>query len=317
MAATKISDIIIPEIFNAYTIEKSVELDTLVQSGIVTTDAQLDSLATAGGKLINMPGFKGLTGADEVLSDSSALTPDKITTQQDVAALFMRGKSWGVNDLTKALSGSDPMAVIGDMVAGYWAMRRQALLLSELKGIFASGTLTANQLDVSGLAGDLATITGNSFIDALSKLGDNFGKVTAIGMHSAVYAKLKKDNLITTIKPSDNTEIEFYMGKRVVVNDLMPVTAGVYKTYLFGESAFGLGNGSAPVPTEVDRDSLAGEDYLINRNHFLLHPLGIKFTSASVAGSSPTNAEVETGTNWSRVFDPKNIKIVEFAHKIA
>lgn len=316
MAITRIADIIVPQIFNSYTLEKSVELDTFVQSGIIENDAQLNSLASAGGKLINMPGFKDLTGADEVLSDSAALTPGNITTQQDVAVLFMRGRAWGTNDLAKSLSGADPMATIGNLVAAYWVRRRQALLISELKGIFASGTLTANQLDVSALAGTAATITGNTFIDALTKLGDASGKIGAIAIHSSVYAKLKKDNLITTIKPSENTEIDFYQGKRVIQDDSMPAAAGVYTSYLFGQGAFGLGNGSPNIPTEIDRDSLAGEDYLINRSHFLLHPRGIQFTSSSVAGSSPTNAEVEIGANWSKVWDSKNIKIVEFKHKI-
>lgn len=107
------------------------------------------------------------------------------------------------------------------------------------------------------------------------------------------------------------------MGKRVIIDDGCPASAGVYTTYLFGEGAIGYGNGSAPVPTETDRDSLAGDDILINRQHFLLHPRGVKFTSASVAGASPTNAELETATNWSCVYENKNIRIVAFIHKLA
>ncbi|RDU21934.1 major capsid protein [Anaerosacchariphilus polymeriproducens] len=316
MATTRIADVIVPEVFNPYVIQRTAELSALVQSGIISNDQQLDALASAGGKLINMPYWNDLTGDDEVLSDSAALTPEKITASQDVAALFMRGKAWSTNDLAKALAGSDPMMAIGDLVAEYWSRRRQALLFAILKGVFASGTLASNQLDVSALTGDAATITGNTFIDAVTKLGDAAGKVSAFAVHSAVYAELKKQNLITTIKPSENIEIDSYMGKRIIVDDTCPVATDVYTTYLFGEGAIGLGNGAAPTPTETDRDSLAGDDILINRQHFVLHPRGVKFTSASVAGPSPTNAEAETGTNWSRVYDPKNIRIIEFKHKI-
>ena len=72
--------------------------------------------------------------------------------------------------------------------------------------------------------------------------------------------------------------------------------------------------GSAPVPTELDRDSLAGDDILINRAHFLLHPW-VKWNGTTVVGS-PTNAEVEVGTNWERVYDQKNVRIVALKHKL-
>lgn len=102
-AKTKIEDVIVPEVFNRYVIERTAELSALYQSGIVVKDPELDALATAGGKLINMPFWQDLTGDDEVLSDSESLETDKITAGQDVAALLMRGKAWKVNDLSKAV----------------------------------------------------------------------------------------------------------------------------------------------------------------------------------------------------------------------
>ncbi|EHR1500876.1 coat protein, partial [Salmonella enterica] len=82
-----------------------------------------------------------------------------------------------------------------------------------------------------------------------------------------------------------------------------------YTTYLFGSGALGMGQGGAPVPTETDRDSLAGEDILITRSHFIMHPRGVAFTSASVAGSSPTNAELQNAANWSRVYERGNVRM--------
>ena len=316
MAITRIADVIVPQVFNPYVIQRTAELSALSRAGIISNDPQLNALATAGGKLINMPFWNDLTGDDEVLSDSSALTPEKITASQDVAALFMRGKAWSTNDLAKALSGDDPMAAIGDLVAGYWARRRQALLFSMLKGVFAAASMAGNVKDISALTGTDCNIGGAAFVDALYTLGDAAGKITAVAMHSAVYAALRKQDLIATIKNSDGTEFETYMGRKVIVDDGWPVATGVYTTYLFGEGAIGLGNGAAPVPTETDRDSLAGDDILINRQHFVLHPRGVKFTASSVAGASPTNAECEASANWTRVYENKNVRIVKFVHKI-
>lgn len=108
MATTKIADIIVPEVFNPYVIQRTAELSALSQAGIISNNPELDRLATAGGRLINMPYWEDLSGDDEVLTDDGALTPGKITAGQDVAVLFMRGKAWSVNDLAKALSGDTP-----------------------------------------------------------------------------------------------------------------------------------------------------------------------------------------------------------------
>lgn len=190
-------------------------------------------------------------------------------------------------------------------------------LLAVLKGVFASSTMSGNVHDISSLEGDLAKINGTSFIDAKTKLGDASDKLTAVAMHSTVFAELEKQNLIQYI-PNSQGVVDFpsYLGRKVIVDDGCPKDGDVYTTYLFGQGAIGEGNGAAPVPTETDRDSLAGEDILINRQHFLLHPRGVKFTDSSVAKKSPSNAELANQANWNRVYENKNIRIVAFKHKI-
>lgn len=314
--STIIQDVIVPEVFNPYVIQRTAELSKLVRSGIVAANPELDRLASTGGKLINMPYWNDLSGDDEVLSDNGALTPDKITAGKDVAVLLMRGKAWSVNDLAKALSGDDPMKAIGDLVAEYWARMEQRTLFKTLEGAFKGTNTETNVHDISAL--DTNNIfTASTFIDAKTKLGDSADKLTAIAMHSAVFAELEKQNLIEYI-PNSQGVVDFpsYLGKNVIVDDGCPKEGDVYTTYLFGQGAIGRGEGAAPVPTETDRDSLAGEDILVNRRHFILHPRGIKFKNASVVGESPTNDELATADNWERVYESKNIRIVQFKHKI-
>ncbi|MHC1683425.1 MAG: major capsid protein [Clostridiaceae bacterium] len=315
--STKISDIIVPEVFNPYVIQETTRLDAFVQAGIITNDQALDALASSGGTIINMPFWNDLDGDSEELSDNGSLTVNAITSGQDQARLHMRGKAWGVNDLAKALSGDDPMQVIASKVAKYWVGERSKALFKSLAGI-ATTLSSTNVHDISALTGGAEVISVGSLLDAKQKLGDNASKLTGIAMHSAVYTKLQKNNEIDYIVDSQTqVSIPTYLGYRVIVDDQCPASSGVYTTYLFGQGAFGLGNGTAPVPTETDRDSLAGEDVLINRQHFLLHPRGIKWTEASVAGKTPTFTEVATASNWSKVYDSKNIRIVIFKHKIA
>ncbi|MBT2601418.1 MULTISPECIES: major capsid protein [unclassified Oceanobacillus] len=314
---TRIQDVIVPEVFNPYVIEQSAKLSAFVQSGVVERDNKFDVLAQAGGRSINMPFWSDLDGDDEVLSDSDPLTPAKITANQDVAALLMRGKAWTANDLAKALSGDDPMGAIGNLVAAYWARQKQKTLINTLTGVFASSSMSNNKHDISGEEGSAGQFIAENFIDATYKLGDAEEKLTAIAVHSATLASLRKQNLIEYQLDSNNQMIASYMGKRVIVDDSMPANNGVYSTYIFGAGAVAEGNGAAPVPTETDRDSLQGDDILINRQHFLLHPRGVAFQFDTVAGSSPSNGELATAANWNRVYDPKNVRIVEFKHKLA
>ena len=324
MSATKISNVIVPEVFNPYVVEKTAELASFYLGGIISNDASLNVLATQGGKLINMPFWNDLSGADEVLSDSSALTVNAITASKDIAALHARGKAWGVNDLAKALSGDDPMMRIGDLVADYWARRMQDVLISSLTGVFAdniandSSDMVVNKA-VETIAGAVK-LDGDLFIDGQATFGDAIGRVSGIAMHSDTYNHLKKTDNISFLRESKgDLEIVTYRGLPVIVNDTLPKRAGttsgyVYTTYLFGNGAFGYGQGQAPVPTETDRDSLAGEDILITRTHFLMHPRGIKFTSTSVAGEFPTNTELQNATNWDRVYERKNCRIAAIIH---
>lgn len=320
MAKTVIADVIVPEVFNPYVIERTAELSAFYQSGIIARTPELDRLASSGGRLINMPFWEDLTGDDEVLSDTDALTVGKITAAQDVAALLARGRAWSVNDLAKALSGDDPMAAIGNLVAEYWARRFQAILISTLNGIFSHNAtgMDTNKHDISEEDGDAAVIDAKTAVDAIYKLGDNADKLTGFAMHSATVAKLTKDDLIETIPPSEGKPaVRTFLGKPVVVDDSLPVSDGVYTTYIFGAGAFGWGEGGAPVPVETARDALAGDDILIHRRHFIMHPRGVAFQNAVVTGPTPSNDELANPQNWERVYEPKNVRIVQFKHKLA
>jgi len=323
---TKITDVIIPEIFNPYVVEKTAEKSKLLQSGIAVPNSKLNALVTQGGLTMQMPYWQDLTGDDEVLRDDTALTPGKITTEKDIAALLIRGRAWGANDLAGALAGDDPMRAIGDRVADYWARREQKTLLSILKGVFASTEMQDHVLDKSAVA---TGIDGKMVLDGKQLLGDAADQLTAMVMHSATFTELQKQNLIAYVSqtgPSGSSiQIPTYLGYRVVTDDGMPVeTVGegasakqVYTTYLFARGVIGRGEGTPVdfVNSETDRDALAGEDVLVTRRAFVLHPFGIKWIGTP-ASTTPSNEELADGANWKRVYESKNIGIVAIKHLI-
>ena len=321
---TRIADVIVPEIFNPYVVQRTMELSALVQSGIIENNQEFDRLASAGARTANMPFWNDLTGADELLDDQNPLTPGHIQASRDEAVILRRGRAWGANDLAANLAGDDPMRAIGDLVAAYWARRLQAILLAKLAGVFDSTTMVGNVHDITAAAPPaLNYICSDTFVDAAQRLGDAKEQLTGILMHSATEASLAKQDLIATAKGSEGSvSVKTFMGKRVIVDDGCPVdiTQGNYTTYLFGPGAFALGNGNPVgfVPTETARDSLAGEDFLITRKTLILHPRGVRWTpQAGVpAGVSPSNAELADGLNWTRVYENKAIRIVAFVHKL-
>lgn len=322
MAATVLSDVIVPEIFNPYVIERTSELSAFWDAGIVRPVSDIN--IGDGGAQVKMPFWHDLVGDDQVLSTTTNLTVSNITAGNDVAVVNARALVYGAADLAGALAGDDPLSAIGDLVADKWSRVFQKILVSTLNG--AMGALAAespsvNTLDISGLSGDAANFDGEAFIDALGTLGDAEGRLTGVGVHSATYRAMKKQNLIEFV-PNSRGEVVIptYMGKRVIVDDGMPVTSGVYTTYLFGDGAIGWVEGSPKVPSEVHRDPSAsgGTDALYTRRHLVLHPRGIAWTPGIgvTAHDTPSNAELANAANWSRVYEPKNVRIVRFVHRL-
>lgn len=334
MAKTAVADIIVPTEFEKYAIERTAQLSVFVQSGIIEHAPEFDDLAMGGGRTVEMPFWKDLTAARQILSDSGSLSVNKITSDKDIARIQNDAQAWSVNHLAKVISGDDPMQAIVDLVGDYWARIDQGLVISCLKGIFAAASMAGNKLTIAAEAtGGVSSTTqlnGATFVDATVKLGDRGDRLTAVAMHSATEAALRKLDLIDFIPDSEGkAQIKTFQGRRVVVDDTLPVRAGttsglVYTTYLFGPGAFGKGaspldgtplqGGFGTEGVELARVPLDSDSVLINRRRFILHPRGVKFNSAAVAGDSPTNAELENGANWTRVFENKNVRIVAVDH---
>lgn len=317
MPAVKISDILTPDVWSQYGANRTTELAALWQAGVVAPVPGIS--LPEGGAVINMPFFNDLTGDAENLSDSTSLTTGAITTGQQKAVIIGRGRSWGVNDLAGVFAGADPARAIMDRIAGYWARQMQAELLSTLGGVFGAAGMSGLVSDVSGGASEaLRTFNAGTFIDATQKLGDAKAGVTAVAMHSATEAYLAKQQLIayeTTANKSDR--VPYYMGKRVVIDDGLPVTAGTYTSYIFGAGVIGYAEAVVGKnDLETDRDILAGVDVMAMRRRFILHPVGCRWVGAA-AGAFPTRAELATATNWNRAFDVKAIPMVAFKHKNA
>jgi hypothetical protein len=325
---TRITDIIVPSVFTPYVQLKTMELSALAKSGIIVPDPRIDALAKGGGRTINMPFWSDLTGDSDVGSDdpSDLSTPDKLTATQDVTVKHFRAKSWSEMDLAAELAGDDPARVMADSVAGFWARDLQHMLIATLKGVFAANAGSNSSDMIYSIASDANSpiqaaeiISPTAVLLARQTMGDAASNLTAIAVHSAVYTELLRQNIINFL-PTNVQNIGWgtYLNMTVIVDDGCPADAGTYRitytSYIFGQGAFGYGEGAPQVPTETFRTPGAGNgtgmDTLYNRKSFIMHPRGVKWTASSMAGAAPTNAELAAAANWNRVYDRKHVRLV-------
>lgn len=331
MAATRLADIIKPDVWLNWIIERTAEVSALFQSGIVANVPELGAFGTKGGNTLNIPFWQDLTGNSEVLSATGgALTVNPIESAQDIGVVLARGKGWGVNELAAQLTGDDPGGAIANLIGDWWARDMQDTLINILTGIFDSmgdESTPVNIHDISANSGSTGIISADAIMDAQQLLGDSKGKLTAIGMHSAVENYLAKQEVIDYVQPSDvGPRVPMYADKRVVVDDSHPanavsgVSGTVYDTYLFGPGAIAFADQTAESKVTAIEDYRAasqGEDHLFSRRHFILHPRGVAWTGSSTAAGGPANTALATGTNWTRRYTAKNIRIVLLRHRIA
>lgn len=338
MAATVRSDVVIPEIFTPYLEEATTLQNAFIASGVVQPLAALNG--GDGGDYVSVPFWDAnLSGDAEVLSDSGSLTPGAITADKQRGVFLHRGRAWGVRELAKLASGDDPMQAIGNKVASYIAHQQQKDLLATLAGVFGavgSANTGAAFIDLTfdaGGSGETA-LSPRHVAKARALLGDQGDKLSAICMHSAVYYDLVERRAIDYVTAAEarqtalgtaedafggsvsgaytaDASVPFYMGMRCIISDDVQTSGSggskKYATYFFTPGAVASGEQQG-LKTEVDRDILALADYMAVSWHNCYHPMGSQYQTAG--GANPSQATLATITNWSKVYETKNIGIV-------
>jgi len=328
MAAIRLSDIQINNAFLQYVIAKTATLSALMKSGIVGVDAAVAAAVKSagfGGKMVNLPFWNDIAGDDEVLSDdpSAPLTAGGINSGQDVAVILRRGRLFSSSDLNAEIAGNDPMMVLGDLIAEYWARRKQAAVFATLQGIFASNAANNDGdliLDISGETGDDAILGKDTLLYAAQLLGDAKGALTAVAMHS------QAETLLNTLggtgslyKPAETAaQLPSYNGRPIVVDDSCGYDPATQKAtiYLFGQGAVAVNDAPVKTPFEMQRKIETSSDQMATRAGFIAHVRGFKFLNVGVTTPTPTNVNLASANNWERVYEKKQVRVVKLVAKL-
>lgn len=356
---TQVDDVVVPEVFTPYVQQITEEKARLVQSGVLARNALMDQLLAGGGLTFNVPSFRDLDNdTDNVSTDDIAdriaatiadawpgtsldSVPNDINTDQEIAVRLSRNNSWNTADLAAALAGTDPADAIANRVGYYWTRRLQAAFIATWQGVSKDNGANdsgdySNDIVGASFVDGVTNFSAEAYLDAKVTMGDSQEDLAAIMVHSVVYNRMQKNNLIDFIPDArGEVQIPTFLGAEVIVDDGMPNgtsavrgdgtagVAGVYESWLFGMGAAQLGVGSAKVPTEVERQASAGNgggsETLHSRVEWSIHPVGHAFNASSPANGGPSNAattnNLNIATSWNRVYPER--KMIKFARLIS
>jgi hypothetical protein len=329
--ATQLADIIDVTVFQDLPAVNSPEKTAFWDSGVIASSPLLNNLANAAGKKAELPFWKDLdqTSGPNNSTDNPATiaTSEKITQGEQISRKFFLNKGWSVSDLASELAmGPKAMNQIRSRVDTYWTRQWQRYLIATTNGVLAdnvandSGDMVIDvAAEVLGSQTAATKFSRSNFTSAAFTMGDAFTMTGAIAVHSSVYKQMVDQDDIDFIPDSKGQmTIPTYMGKRVIVDDLMTVTAGTtsgfkYTTILFGDSAMGYGVGSPDVPVEIEREAAQGNgggiETLWTRKTEIIHPFGFQSTGTPADGFSLTLAELAAATSWDRVVERKNVPL--------
>ena len=330
MATTRLTDVIIPEVYLGYDAVNSPEKTAFFESGVLVNSATLNGLANSGGETFNIPFWKDLDSTVEANLSSSDpavyAAALKLSTAKMIGRVISLNQWYSNSDLANELSGADANQHVRNRFGTYWMRQFQRKLIAVTNGVLAdnvasnSGDMVVNVAAESTAAQTAATKWSRAnFTSAVFTMGDASENITAVGVHSAVLKQMVDADDIDYIPDSlGKLTIPTFMGKRVIVDDGLTVKAGTtsglkYTTILFGAGAFAYGNGSPLNPVETKRDEMAGNgggvEYIGERKTWMIHPFGYQNTGTPAGEGGFTNAELALATTWSRCVDRKSVNL--------
>ncbi len=335
MASVRLSDIIDVKVFQDLPPVDGPELTAFYESGIITRNPLLDQVASGPGLIAELPFWNDIDPADapNLSNDDTSVnaSTSKITQGSQIGRKAHLNKGWSETDLAAELAmGGDAMARIRARFDRYWTRQWQRRLVATCSGLIAHN-IASNSGDMVVDVGTFGTVgatnrfTRSNFTAAAFTLGDAYSTVSAVAVHSVIYKQMVDNDDIDFIPDSEGQmTIPTYLGHRVIVDDGLPVIADTsepydapkYTSIIFGEGAFGWGEGTPRVPVEVDRKPSGGNgggvEELWTRKTWLLHPFGYKVQATAspnpvrpLNGVSFSLAELEAAGIYERVLPRK------------
>jgi hypothetical protein len=330
--------------FAGYLAERIFEQSRFVQSGVVARNGALD--VRAGGTRIRVPEFDPIAPTIERIDSSNSwgtsgagyLTPQALSTDEQVMTILRRGFAYSVDDVTKLGTGvADPLGHVRNQLAAAVNKAKTATLSSQLNGLFGnisgSGVLGANTVDKSGTttATSANYLSAGNVVAAKQKLGERGSELSTVIMHSAVAAHLEETGYLQVQSNGGSVFagggvgsglgeglVARFAGLNVIVDDQIgPISGGTathlkkYPVYIAGSGVIGEGI-QQDLAVAFTRNELSFQDTIVVNWHMGYHVYGTRWAAS---GDNPTDAAT-TGNlgatgSWALAYtSAKNVPLV-------
>lgn len=310
------------EVFTGMMQEADYWKTPIIASGIVQQDSSIMDLIGEKGNVATIPIYKPLDANEsdmEPLNNDGLTnnTPVEISGDKQTCMLIQRMKAFKAKDFTKELTGADPMTLIRNKIAGYYAQVWEIELMNIAAAVLGVSALSDHVLDLASK--DKQIEAGTIYDVEQAALGDMADGLGLIVMHSMIYKQYKKLDMVDFDKYTvagmikDAITLPTIAGKHVLVTDnYTKDSSGNYLTYLFGEGAFlscDKNNYENQYTTDYDPETSAGVEKFYTKQGKVLHPNGLSLAVDNIAKESPTKTELGTAANWSLKYNTKNVKM--------
>lgn len=320
------------EIFNySWKNTPDMVLTTMLESGAVVKDAEIESLISNGSNFFTVPFYDVLSGVEDVYNGVNDFTGASLSGGSYSGVVYGRMAKWSAKSFIKDFnSGADPMAQIVSGVANFWIKARQTRLIGILGAVFGITGDADFALHTTNIASatttvdvDVNKVGATSIADAIVKAnGDNSVGYSMAIMHSAVANRLANLQLLEFSKYTDASGITRSLpigtinGMTIIVNDGVPVADSAtatgekeYTTYILGQGAIRYAEAPVDVPSEMDRDpnTNGGVDMIYTRIRECFAPYGFSFKGDVATDVGVPDAELLDSANWERKMPAKSI----------
>jgi len=259
---TRLSDLVIPQIWYPYFSQLSDKTSALVQSGILARSEEYNAMAGSKGLKATVPFTRPLVERSRgwKADGTNTTTAEKITTAQMDIPFLKRFHKLGWNQLSAHIAGlgdllrmgraswgqnvkinpGDTSATLGYLMADLWNEDLQQTLFAVLDGCFASTTNVTGVTDGSptGMAGqsiDASITTGVIGVAnrvspatlgrAAGVLSDRGNTLTTLAIHPEVYyGNILPNNITPNFQTnSQDWQIPRYLDYQLLLDDTLPV----------------------------------------------------------------------------------------------
>ena len=322
--------------FSAYLQEEIFERSDMIQSGMIATDARLNNIV---GVVAELPFFAPLNYNEEILDSSSTwgdqgigvLTWQKTSASTQYGVHTNRTAGFSMDDLSQVETGEDALANIRSQLSRDINRKMTAKVISQLTGLFG-GALADHVVVSAAEAADYTGYTDANYLNAgnvtqaKSLLGERGEELTVIVMHSAVAYYLQALGLLTFMNSGGvvnyasngigvtNTEVGYFAGLRVIIDDQVPKTATsgqtpIFTCYLASQGVMRTGS-QFPLTIETARSIDTWTNQIAMKYNTIHHVVGTSWVGSTNTGLS--NADLATAGNWDLAFsESRLIPLVE------